>query len=92
LDTDPLCGKGAGGELYTQGAINTGDFDLVTSQQTEHEAVPAEYVFIRTSGPGIATRGWIHPALVLGFEVVGMIVRYVRSGELFRDNASGELL
>jgi hypothetical protein len=27
--------------------------------------------FIRPSGPGKATRGWIHPDLGVGFEVVG---------------------
>lgn len=27
--------------------------------------------FVRPSGPGMATRGWIHPDLKLGFEVVG---------------------
>ncbi len=32
---------------------------------------PQEYGFVRPSGPGSATRGWIHPELALGFEVVG---------------------
>ena len=67
----PILVGGGAVELYTQGAINTGDFDLVTSQQPELESVLAECGFIRPSGPGIATRGWIHPALMLGFEIVG---------------------
>ncbi|WP_430426885.1 hypothetical protein [Parasphingorhabdus sp.] len=30
-----------------------------------------EHGFVRPSGPGMATRGWIHPELGLGFEIVG---------------------
>lgn len=30
-----------------------------------------DHGFVRPSGAGIATRGWVHPALSLGFEVVG---------------------
>lgn len=29
--------------------------------------------FIRPSGPGKATRGWIHPGLALGFEIVASV-------------------
>eukprot|EP01037_Dinobryon_pediforme_P016781 gene16781-16962_t len=72
LDLKPpiLVGGGAV-ELYTQGAVNTGDFDLVSTQQTALETIMMKHGFIRPSGPGISTRGWIHPDLKLGFEVVG---------------------
>ena len=30
--------------------------------------------FVRPSGPGMATRGWIHPELKLGFECVSDIL------------------
>lgn len=67
----PILVGGGAVELYTQGAVNTGDFDLVTSQQAEFETVLTENGFVRPSGPGLALRGWIHPDLMLGFEVVG---------------------
>ncbi len=67
----PVLVGGGAVELYTQGAVNTGDFDLVTSLQPEFEAVLAGHGFVRPTGPGLATRGWIHPELALGFEVVG---------------------
>ena len=67
----PILVGGGAVELYTQGTVNTGDFDLVTTQQAELEAVLAASGFIRPSGPGLSLRGWIHPDLMLGFEVVG---------------------
>ena len=67
----PVLVGGGAVELYTQGAVNTGDFDLVTVLQPEFEAVLAEHGFTRPSGPERATRGWIHRDLALGFEVVG---------------------
>jgi len=67
----PILVGGAAVELYTQGAVNTGDFDLVTSRQEEFEDTLVEHGFVRPSGPGTALRGWIHPDLMLGFEVVG---------------------
>ncbi|MBB3360177.1 MULTISPECIES: hypothetical protein [unclassified Novosphingobium] len=67
----PILVGGGAVELYTQGAINTGDFDLVTSQQSALESVMVEHGFVRPRGAGRLTRGWIHPSLKLGFEVVG---------------------
>ncbi|MDE2569623.1 MAG: hypothetical protein KGM93_11970 [Sphingomonadales bacterium] len=67
----PILVGGGAVELYTQGAVNTGDFDLVSSQQTVLESVMVKHGFERPSGSGKATRGWIHPRLKLGFEVVG---------------------
>lgn len=67
----PVLVGGAAVELYTQGMVNTGDFDLVATQQEVLEDVMAEYGFVRPKGAGISLRGWIHPDLKLGFEVVG---------------------
>ncbi|HEX7876504.1 MAG TPA: hypothetical protein VF489_07945 [Sphingobium sp.] len=66
----PILVGGAAVEIYSLSTINTGDFDIVTGSQTSFEQVLAEHGFIRPSGPGMATRGWIHPDLKLGFEVV----------------------
>jgi len=67
----PVLVGGGAVELYTQGAFNTGDFDLVTSQQDALEEQLAALGFVRPSGANTALRGWIHPDLKLGFEVVG---------------------
>jgi len=67
----PILVGGGAVELYTQGAINTGDFDLVSEQQSNLETTMANLGFVRPSGLGLSTRGWIHPDLQLGFEVVG---------------------
>ena len=53
-------------------SINTGDFDFVTGAQSEFETELQNIGFVKPSGPGLATRGWIHPDLKLGFEVVGV--------------------
>lgn len=67
----PVLVGGAAVEFYTLSAINTGDFDLCSPIQPRLEAELQRHGFIRPSGPGKATRGWIHPQLGLGFEVVG---------------------
>lgn len=67
----PILVGGGAVELYTQGAVNTGDFDLVSSQQGVLEAIMVEHGFVRPAGPGLSRRGWIHPDFLLGFEVVG---------------------
>jgi hypothetical protein len=67
----PVLVGGAAVELYTQGAVNTGDFDLVCGRQLALEAIMMQHGFVRPSGSGMLTRGWIHPDLKLGFEVVG---------------------
>ena len=33
-----------------------------------------QHGFVRPSGPGMATRGWVHPELKLGFEVVAEVL------------------
>lgn len=66
----PVLVGGAAVEIYTSSALNTGDFDIVTPWQEELEDELRRLGFVRPSGPGRATRGWIHPDLQLGFEVV----------------------
>lgn len=66
----PILVGGAAVELYTASAISTGDFDLCSPVQEELEEELRRHGFVRPSGAGVATRGWIHPAFRLGFEVV----------------------
>ena len=67
----PVLVGGAAVEFYTFCAINTGDFDLCSPIQPELEEELQRHGFVRPSGPGRSTRGWIHPGLGVGFEVVG---------------------
>lgn len=66
----PVLVGGAAVEIYTRGAVNTGDFDLACGRQDILEEVMQAEGFVRPSGPGMATRGWVHPELKLGFECV----------------------
>lgn len=66
----PVLVGGAAVELYTQGTVTTGDFDIVTGRQQAFEDVLREHGFMRPAGAGKVTRGWVHPQLALGFEVV----------------------
>jgi hypothetical protein len=66
----PILVGGAAAEFYTQSAITTGDFDLCTFRQPELEEELRKLGFVRPSGTGQMLRGWIHPDLKLGFEVV----------------------
>jgi hypothetical protein len=59
----PVLVGGAAVELYSGSAVTTGDFDIVTPRQSEFEALLEEHGFVRPAGPGMATRGWIHPEL-----------------------------
>ena len=67
----PILVGGAAVELYSGSMIATGDFDVVTSRQDVLEAELQRHGFFKPTGPGKLTRGWIHPELKLGFEVVG---------------------
>ena len=53
----PVLVGGAAVEIYTLGAINTGDFDIVTGAQSAFETVLQDHGFIRPVGSGKATRG-----------------------------------
>lgn len=66
----PVLVGGAAVEIYSNSAVTTGDFDIVTARQPEFEEELRRCGFIRPSGPGKLTRGWMHPELSLGFEVV----------------------
>lgn len=66
----PILVGGAAVEIYSNSAVSTGDFDIVTAQQREFEDELQHLGFMRPAGIGKATRGWIHPRLRLGFEVV----------------------
>lgn len=75
----PVLVGGAAVELYTAGAISTGDFDLSTGRHDVFDRIVPTLGFVRPSGAGMSTRGWVHPELKLGFEVV--------SGTLLEGNA-----
>ncbi|WP_353205496.1 hypothetical protein [Sphingomonas sp.] len=66
----PVLVGGAAVELYTTSRIATGDFDVSTARQEVFEQALRDLGFVKPSGPGMATKGWIHPDLNLGFEVV----------------------
>lgn len=66
----PVLVGGAAAELYSGSGIVTGDFDLVTVRQDAFERELRAHGFVKPSGPGTLTRGWVHPELGFGFEVV----------------------
>lgn len=66
----PVLVGGAAVEIYSNSAVATGDFDIVTAWQAEFETNLRALGFTRPTGAGVATRGWVHPELALGFEVV----------------------
>lgn len=67
----PILVGGAAVELYSQSAIATGDFDIVSSREDILEQCFIAHGFEKPSGAGQSTRGWIHKDLQLGFEIVG---------------------
>ncbi|MEM1132839.1 MAG: hypothetical protein AAGH53_07875 [Pseudomonadota bacterium] len=67
----PVLVGGAAVELFTVSEIATGDFDLVTARQDVLEPIMQTHGFTKPHGLGVNTRGWVHPELGLGFEVVG---------------------
>lgn len=69
--TRPVLVGGAAVDLYSASDIVTGDFDLVTARQDMLESTLRDHGFVKPSGAGMLTRGWVHPDLGLGFEVVG---------------------
>jgi len=69
----PVLVGGAAAEYYSGSAISTGDFDLCSPTQTELEEEMRRHGFVKPTGPGMSTRGWIHPDLRLGFEVVARV-------------------
>jgi len=67
----PVLVGGGAVEFYTGSAVMTGDIDVTSPAQQELEEELRTLGFVRPSGPGRATRGWVHPGIGLGFEVVG---------------------
>jgi hypothetical protein len=66
----PILVGGAAVELYSRSAMMTGDFDVSTARQTLFEDALQTLGFVKPRGAGKLTRGWLHPDLQLGFEVV----------------------
>ena len=66
----PILVGGAAVEFWSGSAVNTGDFDICTPQQSEFDAEMERHGFVRPVGIGQLLRGWVHPDLKLGFEVV----------------------
>jgi hypothetical protein len=65
-----LVGRAAA-ELYSGSDISTGDFDIVTARDDVFFEVLRNHGFVEPSNPGHTFPGWYHPALMMGFEVVG---------------------
>jgi hypothetical protein len=70
---------GAAVEFYTGGAVATGDFDIVAAADNELEQSLLEQGFLRPRARGALMRGFIHPDLAFGVELV--------SGALFDGRA-----
>ncbi len=64
----PILVGGAAVELYTGSAMVTGDFDIVTGRHDLIDTLFRKHGFVP---PHPEARGWVHPELALGFEVVG---------------------
>ena len=67
----PVLVGGGAVEFYSGSALMTGDIDVTSPVQAELEEELQRLGFVRPSGVGQSLRGWIHPGLGLGFEVVG---------------------
>jgi hypothetical protein len=66
----PILVGGGAAEYYSASALMTGDIDVTTPVQEELEEEAQRLGFVRPSGAGKSLRGWIHPDLGFGFEVV----------------------
>jgi hypothetical protein len=69
----PILVGGAAAEFYSKSAISTGDFDLCTPREDALNDAMRCAGFVRPSGIGQKLKGWVHPDLALGFEVVARI-------------------
>jgi hypothetical protein len=67
----PVLVGGGAAEFYSGSAMMTGDLDVTSPVQGELEEELRHAGFVRPSGAGQSLRGWIHPDIGLGFEVVG---------------------
>ncbi|BBB12780.1 hypothetical protein [Sphingopyxis sp. FD7] len=69
----PVLVGGAAVEYYSGSALMTGDFDICSPWQDALDEELQNAGFIRPSGVGQLARGWVHPGLKLGFEIVGSV-------------------
>lgn len=69
----PILVGGAAAEFWSLSAVTTGDFDICTTRQPELEEEMERAGLVRPSGAGAMLKGWIHPELRLGFEVVAEV-------------------
>lgn len=69
----PVLVGGAAAEFYSASALTTGDFDLCVIREDALDEEMARAGFIRPHGAGSMLKGWVHPELKLGFEVVAEV-------------------
>lgn len=69
----PVLVGGAAAEFYSASALTTGDFDLCVIRQDALEEEMERAGFLPPSGVGSMLKGWVHPELKLGFEVVAEV-------------------
>lgn len=69
----PVLVGGAAAEFWSASGVTTGDFDICTPLQPELEEEMQRVGFVRPSGVGQMLKGWVHPRLKLGFEVVAEV-------------------
>jgi hypothetical protein len=67
----PVLVGGGAVEFYTGSALMTGDIDVTTPSQPEFEEELQRLGFVKPAGARRSLRGWVHPELRLGLEVVG---------------------
>lgn len=66
----PVLVGGGAAEYYFGSAVMTGDIDITSPVQPELEEELQKLGFVRPAGEGKSLRGWIHPKLGFGLEVV----------------------
>lgn len=69
----PVLVGGGAAEYYSGSALMTGDIDVTSPVQPELEEELQKLGFVRPSGIGRSLRGWVHPELKFGFEVVANV-------------------
>ncbi|MEC9345406.1 MAG: hypothetical protein VYB54_04210 [Pseudomonadota bacterium] len=79
----PILVGGGAAELYTGGEFLSGDLDIVTPHQSVFEREIQKFGFVRSSGNGKPLRGFFHPTLDIGIEVVGSVLM---DGQTSRDH------
>lgn len=67
----PDPGRRAAVEFYTGGAVVSGDFDIVAPADAALENALLAEGFRREDRPGWLLRGFYHPELAMGVEIVG---------------------